>query len=208
MSDACSGSLNVRFIGDWSSYICRQQQMSPGDAWQRSARRWDAGQLDPFLTLVEDLAGAHDLTEIAAAAFKMATQTREANRPGYRSSPVTLGETAIPETQQEPPARMSERRAPGHPTRKSRQKHPIQHPMTRLFLRIGKRSGARPGDIVGAITNEANLPGETIGEIAIHETFSSVEISEPLVETVRLALNRTTIRGQAPQVSLTRPLGR
>ncbi len=162
----------------------------------------DAGQLDPFLTLVEDLAGTHDPAEIAAAAFKMATQTREANRPGYRSSSLTLGEPAIPETPQEPPARMIERRAPGSPPQKSRQKHPIQHPMTRLFLRIGKRDGVRPGDIVGAIANEANLPGETIGEIAIYETFSSVEIPKPLLKTVRLALNRTTIRGQAPQVSL------
>ncbi|HLW03576.1 MAG TPA: DEAD/DEAH box helicase [Ktedonobacterales bacterium] len=164
----------------------------------------NAGQLDPFLTLVEDLAGTYDPAEIAAAAFKMVTQTREANRPGYRSSSLTLGETAITETQQEPPARVDERRAPEYPPRKSRQKHP----MTQLFLRIGKRDGAKPGDIVGAIANEANLPGEIIGEIAIHETFSSVEIPEPLVEMVRLALNRTTIRGQAPHVSLASPQGR
>jgi ATP-dependent RNA helicase DeaD len=170
-------------------------------------RLLDTGQLDSFLPLVEGLASTHDLVEIAAAAFKMAAQTREVNRPGYRSSPVTLGETAITETPQEPPARISERRAPGSPPEKSRQKPPIQHPMTRLFLRIGKRDGARPGDIVGAIANEANLPSETIGEIAIHETFSYVEIPEPLLETVRLALNRTTIRGQAPHASLSRPLG-
>ena len=49
-------------------------------------RLLDAGQLDPFLTLVEDLASTHDPVEIAAAAFKMAAQAREANRPGYGSS--------------------------------------------------------------------------------------------------------------------------
>jgi ATP-dependent RNA helicase DeaD len=171
-------------------------------------RALDAGQLEPFLTLVEDLASTRDPVEIAAAAFKMATQTRDANRPGYRSSSLTQEEAAPPETQQEPSARGDERRVPEYPSRKSRQKYPIQQPMARLFLRIGKRNGTRPGDIVGAIANEANLPSEIIGEIAIHETFSSVEIPEPLVETVRLALNRTTIRGQAPQVSLASPSGR
>jgi ATP-dependent RNA helicase DeaD len=171
-------------------------------------RLLDAGQLDPFLKLVEDLASTHDPVEIAAAAFKMATQTREANRPGSRSSSVTLAEPAITETLPEPSARMDELRTPEYPTRKSRQKQQIQHPMTRLFLRIGKRDGAKPGDIVGAIANEANLPGETIGDIAIYETFSSVEIPEPLLEKVHLALNRTTIRGQAPQASLARPMVR
>ena len=42
----------------------------------------DAGQLDTFLALVEDLAGSHDPTELAAAAFKMAAQARDASRPG------------------------------------------------------------------------------------------------------------------------------
>ncbi len=42
----------------------------------------DAGQLDPFLALVEDLAGTHNPTELAAAAFKMAAQARDAGRHG------------------------------------------------------------------------------------------------------------------------------
>jgi ATP-dependent RNA helicase DeaD len=174
-------------------------------------RLLDAGQLDPFLALVEDLANIHDPIEVAAAAFKMATQAREANRPGYRSSLMTLTEPELTEVlpePPEPPARVGERRAPEYPPRKSRQKHQTQRPMARLFLRVGKRDGARPGDIVGAITNEANLRGEMIGDIAFYETFSSVEIPETLLETVRLALNRTTIRGQAPHASLARPLGR
>lgn len=171
-------------------------------------RLLDAGQLEPFLALAEDLANTRDPIEIAAAAFKMATQARQANRPGYRISTETLTAPAPAEISPEPPARMAPRQTPEHPTRKSRQPQQNQPPMTRLFLRVGKRDGARPGDIVGAIANEAHLPGETIGDIAIYETFSSVEIPESLLETVHLALNRTTIRGQAPQASLTRPLGK
>jgi len=170
-------------------------------------RLLDAGQLDPFLKLVEDLANTHDPVEIAAAAFKMAAQAREANRPGYGSSWLPLPGAAAIEGATESAGVKSEPQEPGQPTRKSRQKRQVRQPMMRLFLRIGKRDGARPADIVGAIANEANIPGETIGDIDMYDTFSFVEIPEPLLETVRLALNRTTIRGQPPQASLARPMG-
>ena len=168
-------------------------------------RLLDAGQLDPFITLVEDLSNTHDPVEIAAAAFKMAAQAREASRPRYGSAWMTPAGQAATDAQAEPPARASESIEMGQPARKSRQKRQVQPTMTKLFLRIGKRDGARPGDIVGAIANEANLPGEMIGDIDMYDAFSFVEIPEPMLETVRLALNRTTIRGQAPQASLARP---
>ncbi|HLY31478.1 MAG TPA: DEAD/DEAH box helicase, partial [Ktedonobacterales bacterium] len=46
----------------------------------------DEGQLDPFLALVEDLADTREPAELAAAAFKMAAQAREARRPGRGAS--------------------------------------------------------------------------------------------------------------------------
>lgn len=167
----------------------------------------DAGQLDPFLKLVEDLADTHDPAEIAAAAFKMAAQEREANRPGRSASWLTLPEEAATEAPLDTAAIASEPAPPRQRGSKSRQKRQTPPPMTRLFLRIGKRDEVRPADIVGAITNEANISGQTIGDIDMYDTFSFVEIPEPLLETVRLALNRTTIRGQAPQASLARPTG-
>ncbi len=166
-------------------------------------RLLDAGQLDPFLKLVEDLADTHDPVEIAAAAFKMAAQEREANRPGRGQSWLTLPEPAAPA---EPEAAPSEPTAPQQKAGKRRRER--QAPaLVRLFLRVGKQDGARPADIVGAITNEANIPGEAIGDIDIYDTFSFVEVPEGMVEAVHTALNRTTIRGQAPQASLARPTG-
>ena len=170
-------------------------------------RMLDAGQLDPFLKLVEDLADTHDPAEIAAAAFKMAAQEREASRPGRAASWLTLPEEAGIEAALDAAATVSQPAPRRQAGGKSRQKQQPAPPSTRLFLRVGKRDGARPADIVGAITNEANISGQTIGDIDIYDTFSFVEIPEPLLETVRLALNRTTIRGQAPQASLARPMG-
>ena len=77
--------------------------------------------------------------------------------------------------------------------------------MARLFLRVGRFDGVRPADLVGAIANEANLPGDAIGDIDIYDAFSFVEVPEEDVDAVRTALNRTTIRGKPPKATLARP---
>ena len=50
--------------------------------------------------------------------------------------------------------------------------------MTRLFVGAGRAAGVRPGDLVGAITNEAGLRGGDIGAIQIADGFSLVEVPE------------------------------
>ncbi|HLJ79928.1 MAG TPA: DbpA RNA binding domain-containing protein, partial [Ktedonobacterales bacterium] len=62
-------------------------------------------------------------------------------------------------------------------------------------------------DLVGAIANEAGVPGDAIGDIDLYDTFSFVEVPEEEVETVRAALNATTIRGRAPRASVALPAG-
>lgn len=78
--------------------------------------------------------------------------------------------------------------------------------MARLFLRIGRRDKVRPADFVGAIANEAHLPGDTVGDIDIYDTFSFIEVPESVAERILQALNRTTIRGRDPQATLARPI--
>ncbi len=48
--------------------------------------------------------------------------------------------------------------------------------MVRLFLGAGSMAGVRPGDVVGAIANEAGVPGKSIGSIDIYDRFTFVEI--------------------------------
>src|SRR6478672_480061 len=79
--------------------------------------------------------------------------------------------------------------------------------MARLFIRLGRQDGVRPTDIVGAIANEAHIPGDSIGDIDIYDGFSFVEVPEEAAERVRNALNVTTIRGRMPRATLARPAG-
>jgi ATP-dependent RNA helicase DeaD len=72
--------------------------------------------------------------------------------------------------------------------------------MTRLFVGVGRRRGVRPGDLVGAITGEARIPGEAIGAIEIADQFSLVEIPEEYADTVINAMSRATIKGRPVSV--------
>ena len=76
---------------------------------------------------------------------------------------------------------------------------------TRLFLRVGKRHGVRPADLVGAIANEAGISGEDIGDIDLYDAFSFVEVPTAKADQVLRALKSAQIRGQDPQPTIARP---
>ena len=78
----------------------------------------------------------------------------------------------------------------------------VEPGMARLFLNVGRQAGVRPGDIVGAIANEAGIPGRAIGAIDIYDTTAFVEVPAADRERVMRALSHTTIKGQRVQVAV------
>lgn len=92
------------------------------------------------------------------------------------------------------PARPVQAAAPGRPG----------PAWVRLFISIGERDGVRPGDLLGAITGEAGIGGSQVGKIDMRDTFSLVEVEEPVADQVIRALNGTTIRGRSTRVDFDR----
>jgi len=72
--------------------------------------------------------------------------------------------------------------------------------MVRLFIDAGRASGVRPADIVGAIANEAGLPGKAIGAIDIYDDFTYVDVPSEYLEQVMAGMSGATIRNQAVKV--------
>jgi ATP-dependent RNA helicase DeaD len=68
--------------------------------------------------------------------------------------------------------------------------------VTRVYIALGRKAGVRPGDLVGAIANEAGLDSRDIGAIEIADRFSLVEVPETATDEVIRALRATTIRGK------------
>jgi ATP-dependent RNA helicase DeaD len=77
--------------------------------------------------------------------------------------------------------------------------------MSRLFINIGGKDGLRPSDVVGAIANEAQIPGKAIGVIEIKDTYSFVEIPDHLAERVVNAIQGSRIRNREVRVEIARP---
>ena len=65
----------------------------------------------------------------------------------------------------------------------------------RLLIKLGKKQGIRPGDIVGAITGETDLSGRQIGAIEIHDGFSLVDVPRSLAPALIEVMSRCQIKG-------------
>jgi len=75
----------------------------------------------------------------------------------------------------------------------------------RLFLNVGHNLGIRPQDIVGAIANEANVPGRSIGSIDIFDGYSFVEVPSETSSQIIDALGNSGIKGKYVNVEVARP---
>jgi len=78
-------------------------------------------------------------------------------------------------------------------------------PMSLLFVSAGRSAGVGPGDLVGAITNEARLDSRQLGKITIAPHHALVEVPEALIDRVIRALSKTKVRGQAVEARRHRP---
>lgn len=119
---------------------------------------------------------------------------RGAKRPGARSRDAD--ERAAPS----PLRARAERIAAARDGKKPRKDIGSGHGMVRLHLDLGRDSGLRPQDLVGAITNEAGVTGRAVGAIEISDGHTIVEVAEEVARDVMTALRRSLIRGNRPTV--------
>ncbi len=71
----------------------------------------------------------------------------------------------------------------------------------RYRLEVGHKHGVKPGNIVGAIANEAGLDGEHIGSIDIQEEFSLVDLPRGMPRDVFMDLKKVRVCGQAIKIT-------
>lgn len=72
----------------------------------------------------------------------------------------------------------------------------------RYRLEVGHSHGVKPGNIVGAIANEAGLDGEHIGHIEIEADFSLVDLPAGMPKDVFMDLKKVQICGHPMNISL------
>lgn len=65
----------------------------------------------------------------------------------------------------------------------------------RLFINVGKNHRVRPQDIVGAIANEAGIPGRIIGSIDIFDDFTFVDVPKEYVKNIISKMKNAKFKG-------------
>jgi ATP-dependent RNA helicase DeaD len=145
-------------------------------------RAMEEEDLSAEILLLEPLLEEYSAVEVAAAAASLLRR---------RSAPLAAEPQAAA-----PAARSASASAPSAGGKASS--------ITRLYFGVGSRDGARPGDLVGAITGETKVKGSQVGRIEIRDTFSLVEVEAAVADEIIRGVNGTTVKGRAVRVDVDR----
>jgi ATP-dependent RNA helicase DeaD len=74
--------------------------------------------------------------------------------------------------------------------------------MVRYRIEVGRNHEARPGDIVGAIANEAGISSSNIGHIKLHDEYSTVDLPKGLAGDVLSQLKKVRVRNRPLEISV------
>jgi ATP-dependent RNA helicase DbpA len=79
---------------------------------------------------------------------------------------------------------------------------PLLPLMSTLCIAAGRKDKLRPGDILGALTGDAGIPGKQVGKIAIFDFQAFVAVERPLAKQAMQRLNSGKIKGRALKVRI------
>lgn len=132
----------------------------------------ESGDLGGPLLLLEPLIEEFGAEAVAGA---LASLLRRRPSPAVDASDVGDGATTAPEASVE---------------------RVMRRAWTRVFVGVGKRDGAGPGDLVGAITGETDTRGAQIGRIEVRGSYSLVEVDSQVADEVVRKLSGIRIKGR------------
>ncbi|MET0117858.1 MAG: DEAD/DEAH box helicase [Sedimenticola sp.] len=151
-------------------------------------------ELGFFYQLMEQYQQEHNISalEIAAALAKLV----QGDQPMLLSSkPVKASRAERSERRQEEGREKRRER----PQRKP--ENPPEEGMERFRIEVGHNHEVKPGNIVGAIANEAGLDSQYIGHIRIFDDHSLVDLPEGMPKDIFQDLKKTWVCGQKLNIS-------
>ncbi|WLI88178.1 DEAD/DEAH box helicase [Massilia sp. R2A-15] len=164
-----------------------------------------AGGNDVFRNLIEEYERELNVpaVEIAAALARLA----RGDVPLLLEKPDRSAKAAP--AWEERPARAPRADAPGRFDRgdvpafkKERVSRPAEEGMGTFRIEVGHQHGVKPGNIVGAIANEAGIESRFIGRIEIYDDYSTLDLPSDMPPDVMDHLKKVWVAGQ--QLNITR----
>lgn len=159
-----------------------------------------ADGIDELRDLVSELSQEFTPTDVAIAALSLLRQP---------SRPEDLADFQhVPAPRERDRESRNERSRPGMNANEERMRvgrKPTNRGMAKIYFGIGRDAGVSPRDLVGAITNEAGIPGKDIGAIDLTDRFTLVEVPTNLADYIVEAMQSVRIRGRKVNVRADRP---
>ena len=156
--------------------------------------------LESFMPLIDTIQAETEVShERLLAAFAKLAQGDE---------PLFLNEKDRPDLNAKPERAPRERDARGRDRdrgdrgsrdgkeRRPRERSKPEAGMQRYRIAVGHAHKVKPGNIVGAIANEANISSKNIGAIEIYDNYSTVDLPQGMPEDLQAHLRNTRVAGQ------------
>ncbi len=146
------------------------------------------GELAFMQNLVEQYRNEHDVPslDIAAALAKLSIGDK----------PMLLA------PDKERKARRFEDKAAPRQGRRDKTLPEVDSDKRRYRIEVGHEHGVKPGNIVGAIANEAGLDGEHIGHIEIDQQFSLVDLPAGMPRDIFMDLKKVRVCGRPLKITM------
>jgi len=152
------------------------------------------GELDIYRSLIEEYEREKNVPalEIAAALARMA----RGDVPLLLEKPRREPQAERPERAERPAAPAGERGA-----------RLAEDGMARYRIEVGHAHGVKPGNIVGAIANEAGMDAKNIGRIDIHDDYTLLDLPDGLPTDLLDQLKTVRISGRQLHINRVDELG-
>lgn len=160
-------------------------------------RTLETVELDAFESLVTDYAEENGLpvAKVAAALARMVHGDTPLLLAAKREKEKQMARDIVP--LREPAPKKKDRKTAGN----IKKPVPLRPGMERYRIEVGECHGVKPGDIVGAISNEAGLSSKYIKGLCINEAYSLVDLPQGMPKEIFRHLKRTWVKSRPMAIS-------
>lgn len=142
----------------------------------------DEKSLAPFVAMIESLEEEGlDSSQLAAGLARLL----QGDRPLFMED--------RPQAARRPDVRDSRERNDREPRQRSSRSGRDEVAMQTFRVDVGRVHGVKPGHLVGAIANEADLESRFIGQIQIHDDYSTVDLPQGMTSEVQKVLQNVRV---------------
>ncbi|MCH9654343.1 MAG: DEAD/DEAH box helicase [Planctomycetes bacterium] len=138
---------------------------------------------------------------LTEAPRKEVTQRQREVSSGSRKNQATSPSERRFQKSATPPERRFQKEEKDRPARTRTTSEAPEEGMERFRIQVGHSHGVKPGKIVGAIANEAELDSQYIGRINIFDDYSTVDLPEGMPRDIFHALKTVWVSGQQLRIS-------